>query len=317
MEESGGGPMRKTLALLGFLFSIPYTYAGTSTGAAWMGMPTDAQTAALAGATGAWNEGVNSLGVNTAGLAYTKDNEVLFTQDFWAQQVSQQHLGFSHEFSPKVSVALLVDYLSFGNIDSYLISAGGSPVANGTISPNAMNLGVGCGVKLSTLFSLGGDVRMVREDLTGTAGSTAAGGFGFLMDSHGFKAGLSVANVGGQLNGADLPMKASVSASYRIALDKPTGMKTISSKELGLMAQGDVGMKDSSQTVFGVGAEYRYAEILSARVGYRGQNYGELTGLKGLTMGIGLKVKKMELSYALVTMGDFGKSNLITLTAGF
>jgi hypothetical protein len=126
-----------------------------------------------------------------------------------------------------------------------------------------------------------------------------------------------VANVGGQLNGASLPMKAALSASYRVFLVQPTEAKTTSQQELGLMAQGDVGAKDSTQTVFGVGAEYRYAETLALRVGYRGQKYGELTGLKGLTMGIGVKVKRMELSYALVTLGDFGKSNLITFAAGF
>ena len=52
-------------------------------------------------------------------------------------------------------------------------------------------------------------------------------------------------------------------------------------------------------------------------MGYHSQKFGALTGLKGLTTGIGVKVKKMDLSYALVTLGDFGKSSLLTLAVGF
>jgi len=294
------------------------THAGTTAGAAWLGMPTDASSAALAGAVGAWNTGVDALGVNPAGLAYTKDTEASFTHAFWAQGVSQEHLGLCHAFSRKFSAGLSVDYVGFGSIDGYTVSAGGVPVANGKINPNAMNLGVGCGIRLSKLFGLGAEAKMVRENLTGTAGSTEAGDLGLLLYSRGFKAGLSVGNVGGTVNGAALPTLATLSASYRVVLAKPTKkMKTIALQELGFMAQGDLGVKDSTQTAFGVGAEYSYASTLALRVGYRAEKYGALTGLKGLTMGVGLKVKKMDLSYALVTMGDFGKSNLLTLAVGF
>lgn len=305
------------LALL-VLFQPNNTCAGTTSGAAWLGLPTDASSAALAGAVGAWNQGVDSLGVNPAGLAETKDTEAAFTHAFWAQGVSQEHLGLSHAFNPKFSLALSFDYVGFGSIDGYAVNTGGVPVANGKIDPNAMNLGVGCGIRLSKLFSLGAEATMVRENLTGTAGSTEAGDLGVLLHSRGFKVGLSVGNFGGTVNGAALPMMAFLSASYRMVLAKPTKkMKDISLQELGFMAQGDWGVKDSTQSTLGVGTEYSYAGTLALRVGYRAEKYGALTGLKGLTMGVGVKVRKMDLSYALVTLGDFGKSSLLTLAMGF
>ena len=53
--------------------------------------------------------------------------------------------------------------------------------------------------------------------------------------------------------------------------------------------------------------EYKYVGSLAIRVGYRGTKYDDLTGLKGLTTRVGMVVKKIGLSYALMTLKGRGE----------
>jgi opacity protein-like surface antigen len=309
------GRMKNIIGLL-LLAGATCAQAGPSTGAAWLGMPTDARSAALAGAVGAWNEGVDSFAVNPSGLAATRDTEALLTHAFWAQDVSREHLGVAHRVGDKWSLGLSADYVGYGNIDGFTV-VNNVPVANGTIKPYDLAVGLGCGVKLSPHVMLGAQAKMLREDLGGTNGSMAAGDLGCLFSNRGWKIGASVLNVGGELNGASLPTTGTLSASYKIQLTETTKTDKTVRQELGVMAQGEWELKGDQQTAAGAGVEYRYADTLALRAGYRGASYDELTGLKGLTAGVGVTVKKLELSYALVTLGDFGKSNLLSLKASF
>jgi len=310
----GTGRVKKIIGL--FLLMAAVNVQAETTGASWLLMPTDARSAALAGATGAWSEGAESLGTNPAGLADTNGTDALFTHAFWAQNVSREHLGVAHRMGDKWSLGLSADYVGYGSIDSYTV-VNGVPVANGTLKPNDLAVGLGGGVKLSQAFSVGAQVKMLREDLGGVKGSAAAGDIGGSFTSKDMKIALSVVNVGDKLNEASLPTTGSLAASYKLHLAETTKNGKAVQQNLGIMAQGDLGLIDSNQNAFSAGAEFRYAELLAVRVGYRGAKVGDLTGLSGLTVGVGVTVKKMEVSYALVTMGDFGKSSLVSLKAGF
>ena len=309
------GRMKNLIGLL-LLAGATCAQAGSSTGAAWLGMPVDARSAALAGAVGAWNEGVDSFAENPSGLADTRGTEALLTHAFWAQDVSLEHVGVAHRMGDKWSLGLSADYVGYGSIDGFTV-VNNVPVANGTIKPNDLAVGLGCGVKLSPHVMAGAQAKMLREDLGMTNGSTAAGDLGCLFSNKGWKIGPSIVNVGGKLNEASLPTTGTLSASYKIQLTETTKTDKTVRQELGVMAQGEWGLKGDPQTAAGAGAEYRYADTLALRVGYRGASYGELTGLKGLTAGVGVTVKKLEFSYALVTLGDFGKSHLLSLKVGF
>jgi hypothetical protein len=279
-------------------------------------MPTDAHSAALAGGVGAWCGGVEAFGVNPAGLSDTNGTEVLLTHAFWAQDVSLEHLGVARRMGERWSLGISADYVSYGRIDGYDV-VNGAPVANGVLRPNDLAVGLGGGVRISREISVGAQAKMLTDDLGPVKGSTAAGDIGGSFTSKGLKFGLSVENVGGKLNEASLPTMGILAASYRIPLVESARNSGGAHQDLGVMAQGDLGLIDSRLNAFEVGAEYRYAEVLALRAGYCGAKYSDSTGLSGLTVGVGVTVKKIEVSYALVTLGDFGKSNLLSLKAGF
>lgn len=306
--------MRKLLAVLVAAFAAQ-AQAGTS-GSSWLMMPTDAHTAALAGATGAWVKGAESFGANLSGLADTVGTEAVVAHSFWAQDISREHVGAARKMTDQLSLGLSADYLSYGSIDTYEV-VNGVPVANGNVKPNALSVGAAGAYRVTSKISAGAQVKFLREDLGGVTDSTAAGDIGAGYADGAWALGLGASNVGGKLNEADLPSTASLSASYKWKLAEKLKNGKSLRQDLGVMAQGDWVLHDSNQNAFGLGAEYSYAETLSLRAGYRGTKYGELTGVKGLTCGIGVRVKKMELSYALVTLGDLGSSSLLSLKAGF
>jgi hypothetical protein len=310
--------MKLYLVLAGLLASSPL-WAGTdgTTGAEWLDIPTDARVAALAGAGGALLGGVESLGLNSAGLADIQGTQLLLTQDFWAQGISEEHLGVGQKLSEDSGAGFSFDYLGFGSVDTYSIGTNGVPVAQGTLSPNAMNLTAGYGWAAMPALSVGGELKLLLENLSGTMGSSVAADLGALYDlkDAGVKLGLMVNNVGTNLNQAALPTQVSLAAAWQTDLQK--AVKGDDGQTLSVMTQGDLETADMGLSTLEVGSEYWYDHLLALRAGFRLAPYGNLSGLSGLTLGAGFRYQKMELSYAFVSLGEFGASNQISLIFGF
>ena len=247
------------------------------------------------------------MNVNPAGLAALKSDEFSFTQEFWVQNLSAEHISYGHPFGD-LTLALGGDYLNFGSVDQYSLNGSGLPVSNGAYSPTGLDFKAGLGVKLGAFFEAGLSAKALYQGLSASdqawAGVINLG----LIHGHldkGFRFGLAFQNLGTTLDGASLPALFDFSLAY-VANLAPGHLLT-------LTADGGVNLSQSDHSAAGVGLEYVYQDILALRLGYRGDEYGNLTGLSGFSSGIGIHVAPLELGFALTTLGDLGTTQEISL----
>lgn len=279
--------------------------------ASWLQIPTSTRQAALSGAVGAMVDDVDALGVNPAGLAELSGNEAELLHNIWAQNLTVEHLAYGHGFG-NWGLALGGDYFDFGQVDFYNLNSLGIPVANGSFTPMGLDLYGGAGLTLFHGFEFGVDGKFIMENLeSGLSSSTGALDAGLKYRNYPTGLGASVAllNLGGTLEGSNLPASFDVAASY---------VNHLSAGHLLLLGlEGDLTLNDSTASTAGIGAEYWYKGTVALRAGYRLAGYGNLQGLAGLSAGVGVKLEEAELDYALTTLGDLGYGSQISLSYRF
>lgn len=296
------------LALLG-LVQGP-AHAG-DIAASWLLIPNSTRDAALSGAFGALADDVDALGVNPAGLAELSGNEAELLHNIWAQNLTVEHLAYGHGFGDW-TLALGGDYFNFGQVDFYNLNSAGNPVANGSFNPVGLDLYGGVGLTLSRGLELGVDGKFIMESLvSGMSSSTEALDAGLKYKNYPTGLGASVAllNLGGTIEGSNLPSSVDVAASYVNRLSP--------SHLLSLGLDGNLALNDSTASTASVGTEYWYRGTVALRAGYRLAGYGNLQGLAGLSAGVGVKLEQAELDYALTTLGDLGSGSQISLSYRF
>lgn len=196
----------------------------------------------------------------------------------------------------------------------------------GTFSPNAMSVGVGYAKALSDKFSIGGNVRYVRQSL-GTAiigsvqldnngnpsGRTVdaktdvlAYDFGVIYKT-GFKSldfGMDVRNFSKEVkyvqDGFQLPLTFKIGISF----DMVDLMQDVDKDVHSLLLSFDASHPRDYPEQIAVGAEYTFMKLLSLRVGYQTPN-----DEKGISAGVGLKHSfsgfDLAVDYAFTSFGVF------------
>ena len=285
----------------------------------WLKIPTSARSAAMGGAFIAVGDDLESLGANAAGLAEIQTPQACLMQSFWAQDLSFQHLAYGQPAGPESGYALGVDYMNFGQVDKTILS-NGSLVSDGTYSPMAMNFYGGYAQALARGLNAGASVKVLYQNITTVSSATVAVDAGFLyrLPGNGLSLALVFTNLGGTLDTASLPLQMTLGAAYRLDLDRGKGRTArtpeIPQHRITLSTDGNISLHDTGFSNYRIGAEYWYRQQWALRAGYRFAPYGDLSGVSGLSAGIGFRFNKTwELSYALTTQGDMGSTHQISL----
>jgi Uncharacterised protein family (UPF0164) len=295
---------------LGGFFLAAGTLRAAGVAASWLQIPSSARQAAMAGALSVLSEDLDALGANPAGLADLSGNQAGFLHNMWVQGLNLEHLAYGHGFGDS-GFALGGDYLDFGQVDFYGLGGSGNPVSNGSFHPGGLDLYAGYGLEPLPGLRFGADGKFIQENLVGGSGSsTAAADLGvqywnFPTD---LEFGASLVNLGGDLEGAALPLALDLAGAYR---------PRWGSDRLSLGGALDWAFQDPQGTTASLGGEYWYRGNLALRAGYRWAAYGNLAGLAGLSAGVGVRWQGAELDYAWTTLGDLGSSNLISLSYRF
>ncbi len=302
---------RKLVVLFALLGLIQETAHAGDIAASWLLIPNSTRDAALSGAFGALADDVDALGVNPAGLAELSGNEGELLHNIWAQNLTVEHLSYGHGFGGW-ALALGGDYFNFGQVDFYNLNSSGIPVANGSFTPLGLDLYGGVGLTLFHGLEFGVDGKFIMENLeTGMSSSTEAADVGLKYKNYliGLGGSLTLLNLGGTLEGSDLPFSVDVAGSY---------VNRLSPDNLLLFGlDGNLALNDSTASTASMGAEYWYKGMVALRAGYRLAGYGNLQGLAGLSAGVGIKLEQTELDYALTTLGDLGSGSQISLSYRF
>jgi hypothetical protein len=300
--------------ILGMVLAASCVHAGqadfgsASVAAPWLKLSSSAREAALGGAGSAFSGSLENAGVNPAGLAGMKGLRASFTHNAWLQDSALEHVAFGMNLLSGGG-ALSVDSFSYGSLDRYGIE-NGLPVAQGSFTPSSLQAGLAYGLELGD-FSLGLGGKIVSQSIDTSSGSAFAGDLGGLWRPgiYGLALGLSLRNLGSQMQGADLPRVVTLGAAYSLnsAIDN----------EVNLAGDVHYPLADSRALSVSLGGEYWFKRMAAFRLGYKLQDRGSLAGLSGLNAGLGGRYQWLRLDYAFTALGDLGTGNLATLSVAF
>lgn len=200
-------------------------------------------------------------------------------------------------------LALSADMLDNGRIETR-DSVG---TLTGQYDAGTVGGSLGWGYALVKDVAIGAAVRGMRQSIGGSRYDSIAVDAGALWNAPvpGLVVGAAVANIGGSGSASDLAMVIRAGASW--------------ARELGssnrLLAAAAVAIEPSGANALDLGAEDTVLSHLGLRVGYR-LNFTDqkLTGLSGLTAGVGVSFASMSLDYAYLPFGDLGTLQRVSLT---
>ncbi len=280
--------------------------------APWLKFPSDPRSAAMGNAFVAVADDVNAAQINPAGLSQLTGQQASFMHNAWFQGIADEQVtyGLPLKALGQAGLAAGVDFINFGSIERYTVNANNTLTDAGSFNPSAYHVDLAYGQAWGSLAA-GANLKVLGQSLDSDNSSSFGLDLGSLWkpDLAGMSFGLAVQNLGAQLDGSNLPTNLKLGGAW--------AGRAGAGNKLTLAADLDLPTADASSTSVGLGGEFWYQGLLAGRLGYVFANTGTLTGITGLTAGVGLKYRWAEVDYALVTEGDLGTGNLISLLVGF
>ena len=307
--------MRKTILLFSILLANVLFVNGQS--ASFVEIIPDARAASM-GATGvASNNGAFSLYHNTAALALIENKAGAgYSYTPWMNSFRKGYalhtVAGYYQISPKIG-AVTVGYRYF-TLPKYE-RIGNNGESKGNYNPDEMSFDLGYAYAITAELGIAANVRYIRsaieKDQTGTA---FAGDLSLYYTKNSFAVGLSLMNLGQKISyygeKYEMPTKVKLGGSYSYLLGEQhmlTGNAEVAYKFL---------PSDYSGVEGGIGAEYTYKNMLSARAGYH-LGDEDKTSPNYATVGCGVKYWKLALDATyLIAKSDSPLKNCFWLTLG-
>ncbi len=326
-------------AILLVMLATPVTNAQreklAQTGFKFLSVPTDARAAAMGESFTSLTGNSGALFYNPATMAFSTSMwDVSFGVNKWIADIN--YLYGSAAFEPFGSVfgkfGITVVNVDYGELQGTIVD-GSSPSGYRDVDmfkPTAFSFGIGYANALSDKFSLGANVKLVRQNLGQSVVDIDSSGnliteenalnaiafdFGILYKT-GFKSlnfGMSVRNFSTELKykeaGFQLPLLFKIGLSMDV-LD----FVEINKEEHTFLVSVDASHpRDYPEQVF-IGGEYTFMKTFSLRGGYSFPN-----DERNVTMGVGLNTSKfgfnLAVDYAYIPFGIF--NNVHNLSVKF
>lgn len=287
-------------------FSAQSNFGTANVSASWLKNENSAAASAMAGVLNDRQGSVDSLQVNPAGLASISNQQISFMHNIGFQDQATEHLAWGLGLGEGKGAALSIDYLNFGEVDTYSVDAATNQLTQGaSLKPSAIAVTGGYGQAFGN-FSLGLSGKYVSEDLGPIKDSAFSADLGAAWQQGALQISAAALNIAGQLHGSNLPGNLRAGASYNIEV----------SDSQNLVAGFNISapFADAGSSLVGLGAEYNFAGNYALRAGYK---IGSDQTPAGITAGAGLKISNWNLNYAYDTVGVLGASNRISIALGF
>lgn len=294
------------LGVLGLLPAAIFAADGPGTTAFdFLKMELGGRAAAMGGAMGAVADDADAMQHNPAALGSLTKDQATFMHNQYIEDLSQNYVGYANTSGWGVTL----NHLDLGDFNRTTLSnPNGTNL--GTFGGSDLALTVGYGRRMKPGLTAGACVKIIREELDGTAAQAQAIDLGVMTMTRKFRPvqwGFAIQNFGPNANFDStrerLPMLARLSAASRFkALDR----------ELLLALDAVKPMRDS--LAFGIGVEYAVAPVFLLRGGYNSRSDVD----SGLTFGAGFQwMERYRLDYAFVPFGEFGDAHRLSITARF
>jgi hypothetical protein len=210
------------------------------------------------------------------------------------------------------NLAVGLTYGNFGSIQQYTVT-GGVVSGAGTYQPTVWKGNVGYGFPLLTDFYVGISGEYLLDGIYTNQLSGWGGSAGLLWTpaDSGFRAGLALLDLG-TLNGIAIPTELRGGVSYKMDVkNEPKDHQTFLVSLDGLARTQDFTSNRAS-----LGLEYWYHDRISLRAGQQLMDTTGLSGWSGFSIGVGLRIDKIQIDYAFASRGDLGNINLVSLASG-
>ncbi|KUK88674.1 MAG: hypothetical protein XE04_1946 [Marinimicrobia bacterium 46_43] len=143
--------------------------------------------------------GLEALHYNAAGLAHHQIQEAMFTQSDWLASTGYLYAAGSMNLGRFGAVGVNVAHLDYGEM-----SVRTEAMQDGTgeyFSAQDLTIGLTYANRLTDRFSMGGQVKFIRQEIWHMSASTMAVDMGalFILPLKNFQLGMSITNFGGKL----------------------------------------------------------------------------------------------------------------------
>jgi hypothetical protein len=307
-----------TILLLPLLLTAENENTGT-TGFAFLKVSYSARASAMGGAFSGLADDASAVFFNPAGLNQLKGKKAEVTYMNYLEGVNCGSAVYAYPYNEETSLAVFVQGLSASE-DKTLVDAYGQYAGKeGTFGVSDFLIGISFARKLHSILDAGINIKYLLESLDGRNASVAAFDIGLMHQTtnENLKVGIVLRNIGKQLSyytetewEEELPMTATLGFNLN-----PIEQ---------LHANLDIYKPLNSDFSGKLGLEYTYQQIIAFRCGYKSNASDWKAGgdnelFAGLSLGFGLKLYQynLKMDYALVSYGDLGYVNQITIGYSF
>lgn len=286
-------------------------------------------------------EDVSGMYWNPAGIASITGLQALFSYYAYFADIAYNAGGVAIPIGSIGTFGAFVGYMDYGSIERTTIE---SPNGTGEqVSANSIVVGISYGRALTDRFSLGGNVKYVRETIWHASADGFAFDIGVLYKTFfkNIRIGMSISNFGSQMkmDGRDMLVQYNLSSAYpsnlnahldtdqfplpilfRVGISSNITGDFLDVKEHDWIVAVDAVHPNDNKEYLNVGTEVRlYDKLVSLRAGYRELLLADREG--GLSFGLGFGVNieggRVEIDYANIGFGRFGNQNMFTVMMSF
>jgi hypothetical protein len=290
--------------------------AGTS-GFAFLKMSFYAKAAAMANAFTAESNDANTVFYNPAGLANLSSKKASSTYMSYFDGINTGSISFAFPYKNGFKIAVFSQFLS-AKEDRTLVDADGNYSGkDGTFGASNLVFGIAAAKTFNPSLDLGFSMKFINESLDSNSASAIAMDVSVLHQTanENVKVGVVIKNLGAQISyHTDEKYKEKLPTMYIAGFQYLVSDKITANLDL---------VKPATNDFFGcVGLEYRFQERFALRSGYKTNSGswkmgGETDYLSGLSFGFGVFWNQFDFDYALVSYGDLGLVNQLSLSYRF
>jgi hypothetical protein len=269
-------------------------------------MNVSARSSAIGSAFAAVGDDTSALFTNPAGLAYLTRGEVSVHSRFWLVETLQETLLLGIPVSPSLGgMAVAGSYLGYGTLE------GRDELGSLLPGYEAYRLGlkVGWGLEILPDFSVGLGFQGSDMALADHSYWSLAADIGVLWKPfQRFRLGAAYGNLGILSPAGDSEGAFNLGAAYEASFDSTNRV---------LMAVG-CSLEPGAVHYLQAGVETGVQDLIFLRAGYQLPfDDQRITGLTGLTAGVGVALSDLRFDYAFLPYGDLGNSHRVSLTYQF
>jgi len=286
-------------------------------------------------------EDVSGMFWNPAGIASVYGLQALFSYYSYIADIAYNYGGVAIPIGSVGTFGAFVGYMDYGTIERTTIQ---EPEGTGEqVTASSIVVGLSYGRALTDRFSLGGNVKYVRETIWHSTADAFAFDVGLLYKTFfkNIRIGMSISNFGSQMkmDGRDMLVQHDLTTAYpsnlnahldtdqfplpilfRVGISSNITGDFMGVQEHDWIVSVDAVHPNDNKEYLNMGTEVRlYNKLVSLRAGYRELLLEDREG--GLTFGLGFGINieggRVEVDYANVGFGRFGNQSMFTVMISY